>query len=427
MKKKPCKRTLIFTGGGTGGHIYPGLAVADELRIKNSDVRIVWIGSSRRDKVMVCAGKGENAVASVDAFIAIPAGKLRRYFSFRTLWDAFKVAAGFFVSFFYLIRIKPVALFSKGGFVSVMPCAAAKLLGIPVYTHECDVSPGLANRLNARFARRLLLSYEQSRAFFPKASPNAVSVTGNPVRPVFYTADKAKGAAFLGLTGKISKPVLLILGGSSGAHQINELVLQNLEWLCSRFIVVHQTGQGEDFKKACAAARTVNKNAIAGAKDELEFAESGQTAGSGRAAKSGSGAEVHPALYLCYDFIYADMPHVLALSDIVLSRAGANSLWECAVCAKPMVLLPLAGSGTRGDQIENAELFEKQNAAFVLNPREKDGKKLSGSLCSTLEKLQDVSLRRAMGNAAFELTGKQKAAQKIADILYTEVLQNDDV
>lgn len=399
MKKNPCKKTLIFTGGGTGGHIYPGLAVADELRIKKCDVRIVWIGSSKRDKAMVCAGKGENAVASVDAFIAIPAGKLRRYFSLRTLWDAVKVAAGFFVSLFYLIKIKPIALFSKGGFVSVMPCAAAKLLGIPVYTHECDVSPGLANRLNARFARRLLLSYEQSRAFFPKALPNSLSVTGNPVRPVFYAADKAKGAAFLGLTGKISKPVLLILGGSSGAHQINELVLQNLDWLCSRFIVVHQTGQGEDFKKACAALRTVNENA--------------------------TGA--HPLLYLCYDFIYADMPHVLALSDIVFSRAGANSLWECAVCAKPMVLLPLAGSGTRGDQVENAELFEKQNAAFMLKAREKDSEKLSASLRVVLQKLQDSCVRCAMGNAAFELTGKQKAAQKIADILYTEVLQNDGV
>jgi len=371
MKKKPCKRTLIFTGGGTGGHIYPGLAVADELRIKNSDVRIVWIGSSRRDKVMVCAGKGENAVASVDAFIAIPAGKLRRYFSLRTLWDAFKVAAGFFVSFFYLIRIKPVALFSKGGFVSVMPCAAAKLLGIPVYTHECDFTPGLATKINSIAAKRILVSYKETESFFKTAYRKKIIVTGNPVREAFYRASPERGRAFLNSSGN-TKPVLLVLGGSLGAVQINELVRENLDRLCASFFVVHQTGV---------------KNA-----DTVRHAD-----------------------YAQYPFLYSEMSDVIAASDIVLSRAGANSIWECAVLKKPLVLIPLTGSGTRGDQEDNARYFEERGAAVVLS-REKAN---SEELLHALEKLLSSEERRLMSENCAALVGCGKPSEKIAEIVYT--------
>ena len=375
-------KTVVFTGGGTGGHISPGLAVADELKTLDPDLRVVWFGSSSgRDKEMVCSNKNEFGLPSADSFVGIPSGKLRRYFSLNNVLDLFKVIAGFFVSLFYLAKIKPAALFSKGGFVSVPPCAAARFLHIPVYTHECDFSPGLATRINSRFASRILLSYEESRRFFPERMQSSLLVTGNPVRPVFYTADAQKGLLFLGLAHTKHKPILLVLGGSSGAHQINNLVFENLDWLCERFTVVHQTGRGDDFEKARALAE---------------------------------GAA--PCRYMPYDFIYSDMPDVLCACDIVFSRSGANTLWESAVCAKPMLLLPLAGSGTRGDQTENAARFEKRGAALVCDSL-KDGRSLSADIKSTLEKMCDAQFRLSMGKCALKAVGTEKSARKIADML----------
>ncbi|MGP1601568.1 UDP-N-acetylglucosamine--N-acetylmuramyl-(pentapeptide) pyrophosphoryl-undecaprenol N-acetylglucosamine transferase [Treponema sp.] len=395
---KKIVKTIVCTGGGTGGHIYPGLAVADELKERDTSVRIIWFGSSSgRDKDMVETNRNRRGLPSVDGFVGIPSGKLRRYFSLQNLFDLFKIAAGFFTALFYLKRIKPQAVFSKGGFVSVPPCAAAKVLGIPVYTHECDFSPGLATRLNSRFAKRILLSYEHSKCFFPAKLQSSLVVTGNPVRPVFYEADAARGRAFLDVeNAKSSKPLLLVLGGSSGARQINELIFKNLDWLCQHFIVVHQTGRGSDYEMAVSA--------------EFEAV---------RAAKH----------YLPYDFIYADMPHVIAACDIVFSRAGANSLWECAVCAKPMLLLPLSGAGTRGDQVENAAWFAGQGAALILEAQctsagadavsAKD--ELSASLRSNLTKMLESDFCLTMGKSARKAIGKEKSAQKIADILYGSI------
>lgn len=397
-------KTVVCTGGGTGGHIYPGLAVADELKERDPSVRIIWFGSSSgRDKDMVEANRNRRGLPSVDGFVGIPSGKLRRYFSLHNFFDLFKIAAGFFSALFYLKRIKPQAVFSKGGFVSVPPCAAAKVLGIPVYTHECDFSPGLATRLNSPFASRILLSYEQSKRYFSAEMQSLLSVTGNPVRPVFYEADALRGLAFLDVdTQHKTKPVLLVLGGSSGARQINDLIFKNIGWLCERFIVVHQTGRGSGYERALSA--------------EFEVL---------RAQKR----------YLPYDFIYADMPHVIAACDIVFSRAGANSLWECAVCAKPMLLLPLAGAGTRGDQVENAAWFAEQGAALILEaPSAITGTggvsaedELSAALQVQLTKMLDSDFRLAMGKSALKAAGKEKSAQKIADILYTGVLAKHDI
>ena len=236
------KTKIVFAGGGTGGHIYPGLAIADELRTiareQNTEIELYWFGNSK--------GMDKNIVeksGSVDHFCGIPSGKLRRYFSFSNFIDLFKVAAGFVVSFFMLLSIRPAVLFSKGGFVSVPPCIAARILGIPVFTHECDFTPGLATRINSRFATKILVSYEETKKFLSQNKINKTVVTGNTVRPVFYTADGKKGRDFIfGSEAKTEKPELLVLGGSLGAHQLNELVVNNLEWLKERFNVVHQCG-----------------------------------------------------------------------------------------------------------------------------------------------------------------------------------------
>lgn len=368
---------IVFAGGGTGGHIYPGLAVADELREiakeRGLDIRIFWLGNSKgMDRKLV------EKSASADKFIGIPSGKLRRYFSFRNFFDLFRIAGGFFASFFCLARIRPAVLFSKGGFVSVPPCLAARVLHIPVFTHECDFTPGLATRLNSRFASKILVSYSQTRDYFNKKTQTKVTVTGNPVRPVFYIADSRRGLDFLFGEGKNapSKPVLLVLGGSLGAHQLNELVVNNLDWLTGRFTVVHQCG-----------------------------------------AKDADFVPVRTESYLPYPFIYEQMPDVIACADIVLSRAGANTIWESSVLGKPSVLVPLCGSGTRGDQLDNARFFEESGAAFVLSGDSAS----SSNLRAALEKLLDNNTRRLMAEKSLALSAGKKPARLIADIIFDSI------
>jgi UDP-N-acetylglucosamine--N-acetylmuramyl-(pentapeptide) pyrophosphoryl-undecaprenol N-acetylglucosamine transferase len=376
--------TVVFAGGGTGGHIYPGLAVADELKAAaergGKTIRICWLGcSSGMDRTIVEKNVNKDGIKSADEFYGIPAGKLRRYFSFKNIADVFKISAGFFASLAVLIKLKPAVLFSKGGFVSVPPCAAAGILHIPVYTHECDFTPGLATKLNSRSAKHILLSYKETELYLKSTCRGKVIVTGNPVRPVFYSASAGKGMEFLEITEK-KKPILLVLGGSSGARQINELVRENIDWLCERYIVVHQTG----------------------IKNSADAEECGRTEKGG---------------YKPYPFIYTEMPDVIAAADVVLSRAGANSIWECAVLAKPLVLIPLCGQGTRGDQEDNARYFESHGAAVVLARENATSEKLRQSLSHLLSE----NIRALLSRACAELAGENRPAEKIAELLYNEI------
>lgn len=369
---------IVFTGGGTGGHIFPGLAVADELRQlyaeAGKDCRIIWIGSSKGMDRSIIEKSG-----SVDIFYGIPTGKLRRYFSLENLVDVFKIIGGCIASFFLLLKLRPEVVFSKGGFVSVPPCLAAGLLKIPVFTHECDFSPGLATKLNSRVAKKVLLSYPETASYFGQSFKGRLEVTGNPVRPIFYNTDKEKGRKFLNL--QEGKPVLLVLGGSSGARQINNLVLENLAYLTEHFQVVHQTG-GE---KAHFDESAIPQNI--------------------------SGTYKH------YGFIYSEMPDVLACADLVLSRSGANSLWECAVLGKAMVLVPLCGSGTRGDQVENARFFVDSGVALSLVGDEADSQHLQ----QALNKMLDADFRRKCSENALQLGAKTRPAKTIAEIVFAEI------
>lgn len=381
--------TVAFVGGGTGGHIYPGLAVADSLRQKfikaGRDVKIIWLGSlSKMDKEIVLNSVDKDGRACADKFYGVPSGKLRRYFSLQNFFDLFKIFFGFVCAFFILLKNRPAFLFSKGGFVSVPPCAAARLLGIKVYTHECDFTPGLATRINSKFASKVLLSYEETKEFFSNGTSPKFVVTGNPVRPAFYQADARLGLEFLGVTAaqKKAKPILLVMGGSLGAAQINELVWKNLSWLCERFIVVHQTGQ---------------KNAALLPSDLTEEEK----------------AAYHPCA-----FIYKEMPSVIACADIVLSRAGANSIWECASLKKPMVLVPLEGAGTRGDQVDNAEYFERRGAAIVLTK----SAMTETSVQSALSSMASAADRKKFAAACEAMLGQEKPSEKIAAILAEGIL-----
>ncbi len=368
---------VVFTGGGTGGHIFPGLAIAEVLASKISS-EIYWLGNSKGvDKSIV-----ESALTIPNLkFIGIPAGKLRRYFSLQNFIDIFKVFAGFMKSFFILRKLKPHFVFSKGGFVSVPPCAAAKLLKIPVITHECDFSPGLATKLNLKFAANILVSYPQTIQMLPKNIQEKAICTGNPVRLQFYSANAENGKTFI--NSKSSKPILLVLGGSLGAKQINNLIFESLEFLIEHFTVVHQTGEKNIEEAEAIKIKLVKTNS--------ECSEN----------------------YKPVAFIKKEMPDVLAASSIIVSRAGANSVWEAAAAGKPMILIPLGKESSRGDQIENAEFFALNGAAQVLKDEDVNAKNFKKMLNFFLEYPEKLKLAAQASRSL----AKEKPACIIADFL----------
>lgn len=363
--------TIAFTGGGTGGHIYPGLAVIERLKAR-IDCRVVWIGSDSGMDRSIVEGAGVE-------FVGIPSGRLRRYLTPRNLADSFRVLAGFFAARSALKKLRPAILFSKGGFVSVPPCYAASSLGIPVFTHESDYSPGLATRLNSRVAERVLTAYPQTAAALPPASRSAAAVVGNPIRAAFAAADPGRGRKFLGLGA--GDRVLIVLGGSQGALQVNELVASCLQLLCARYVVVHQTGSGWEDRSA-----------------ELV-----------RSAPAGR--------YLPYAYIRDELPDVMAAAEVVVGRSGAGTVWESAALGKPMILIPLAGQGTRGDQVENAAYFADAGAAVSLV----GSSATSEALAEAVRLVSGDDALRARMAAASLAAGRSDAAAAAADLIVERI------
>jgi UDP-N-acetylglucosamine--N-acetylmuramyl-(pentapeptide) pyrophosphoryl-undecaprenol N-acetylglucosamine transferase len=309
-------------------------------------------------------------------FYGIPSGKLRRYFSLRTISDFFKVIAGYFAARKLLKKQKPLLLFSKGGFVSVPPCAAASSLKIPVFTHESDFTPGLATKINARFVSRtggmVFTAYESTASFFPEAVRSRVKVSGNPVRSVFKTADPQKGRAFI--NAEKDARILLVLGGSQGALEINELIRETLDSLTAIYTVVHQTGPGHEWN--------------------LPQTEK----------------------YKHYPFIKEELPHIMAAAELIISRSGAG-IWEFSCLGKPMILIPLRGSGTRGDQVDNARYFEELGAAKVITGDDVNAQ----ALINTVEEIaRNDDKRNAMAEASAKI-GQREGASFIARTLAQEI------
>jgi UDP-N-acetylglucosamine--N-acetylmuramyl-(pentapeptide) pyrophosphoryl-undecaprenol N-acetylglucosamine transferase len=352
------RECIVVTGGGTGGHVYPVLAVLEEL----PSIRVVWIGSGSQLERRILEGRRLR-------YYGIPTGKLRRYFSLRNIVDLFKIVAGFFVSLLILLREKPKLVFSKGGYVSVPPVAAARLLGIPSLTHESDLRPGLATRINTRFVDRVLVSFPGSDRYFDERFRGKVIHTGNPIRKILLSGDAQKGRALFGCPA--NRRLLLVLGGSLGAASINRLVLGALESLRMDCFVVHQLG-------------------------------------SGQFDKSNVQSNYYPAAYF-----HDDLAHAFAAADLVLCRAGANTLWELAALGKPSVLIPLPRGSSRGDQIENADFFAEAGAAIVLQQEGLTPDRLAEVV---LHLLGNADKLERMGARALEL-GRPDAAGRIARLM----------
>lgn len=351
---------IAFTGGGTGGHVFPGLAVAEELAARGYS-RFLWIGSR--------GGMEEDLVKRAGiSYRGISSGKLRRYFSFRNFTDLFRIVAGYFQARRILKQERPDLLFSKGGFVSVPPVYAARSLGIPVFCHESDLDPGLATRISAGKASTLFVPYQQTREHLSARYGDKVVLSGNPVRRIFRSGDRERGRKMLGVPDGM--PVLVVLGGSSGAAQINDLLDPILPDLCRKCFVVHQMGDSGFRKKAIS--------------------------------------HYYPA-----PFFNEELADILAAADLSVSRAGAGALWELAVTRTPAVLIPLGTATSRGDQIRNARIFEQGGMAVVLDPELDDSGQLRSVILSLLENPDRLD---SMAKAAEDLAGIDSAGL-IADTL----------
>jgi len=299
---------VVLTGGGTAGHVVPNLAFADILAKKKYEV--TYIGSGGMEKALV-TDKGL-------PFLEVTTGKLRRELTLRNLLMPFKVLWGLVQSFMHLWRINPVFVFSKGGYVSVPVCLAAWALRIPCYSHESDLSPGLANKILQRFTKRFFYSFPQSKKFLP-ASAECV---GSPIRPEVFEADRSRGSEFLDWQGA-EGPVLFVVGGSLGSVKLNEAIKGAFGEIMQSFRVVHITGEGKDLGLSHSSYRS-------------------------------------------YPYLKKEYTDVLAASDFVLARAGANSIFEFLALKKPMLLMPLV-AGSRGDQVENAQSFAGNGWAHTLD------------------------------------------------------------
>lgn len=307
------KKTIVFTGGGTAGHVTPNLALIEKLDRAEWDIH--YIGTSGMEKDLLSQVSGVT-------YHEIESGKLRRYASLKTLTMPIHVQKGYHQAKRILKELKPAVLFSKGGYVSVPVVAAAK--GIcPVLTHESDYTPGLANKIDAHFADKVLVTFADT---VPFVRDGKGVHTGTPIRPELYRGSREKALSFTGLTG--SKPVLLVTGGSLGAVAVNVAVREALPELLKTFDVVHLCGKGK-------------------------LDESVAMPG-----------------YVQYEYIRDEMADLFALADVVVSRAGANAVFELLALHKPMLLLPLSAASTRGDQELNAAYFEKRGYARVLKADE---------------------------------------------------------
>lgn len=315
---------ILFTGGGTGGHVYPLVAVIRELRrmALQESLDLYYIGPA--DEF------GEILLRQEDVKIKnIPGGKIRRYFSLETLKDvSYKLPLDFIKGFYFLYKTKPALVFSKGGTGSVAVCYAAKLLGIPIFIHESDMSPGLSNRIVSKWARKIFISFPKTEFF----DLEKVIVTGNPIRKELLEGNPQEANNLFSVS--LEKPVILFSGGSQGAEFLDDFVLNVLSELIKKFEIVHIAGKN-DLKEIEAESQIIIT------KDFQKY--------------------YHPVGFLGEQ----EMKAVYAVADFIISRSGSSSIFEIAALGKPSIMVPLP-SAANNHQAKNAYAYAQTGAAEVI-------------------------------------------------------------
>ncbi len=319
-------KKVMFTGGGTAGHVTPNIALIDALK---DEFDICYVGSYNGIEKELIEKKGIR-------YHGISSGKLRRYFDLKNFGDIFRVIKGIFQAKKLIKQEKPDVVFSKGGFVSVPVVIGAKMRKVPVISHESDMTPGLANKLALPFATRVCTNFPETVKYLKGKGVH----TGTPIRSELFKGSRSKGLAFCGFSGQ--KPVILTVGGSTGAAALNVALHGALDTLLEKYDIVHLCGKGKADK-----------------------------------------AFDNKVGYVQIEYVNEEMADLLAMADVVISRAGANAICELLALKKPNLLIPLSVAASRGDQILNADSFEAQGYSMVLKEEDLTEKTL-------VEKLEEL-------------------------------------
>ncbi len=360
---------IVLVGGGTGGHFYPLIALAESLNLRQEKPDLYYFGPDAYDK--------DALLAQRIVFVPIPAGKKRKYFSLLNYIDAFKTLYGFFVALIKLYWIYPDVIVSKGGYTSVPVVLAAAFLRIPIIVHESDVKMGTANRLALRFARAVVIAYEDLAATIQHPR---MYVLGIPIRNALQSPMSSNAKELFGITQDL--PVILVIGGSQGAERINGFLLDSLDELLPSYTVIHQTGKSH-YDVCVRAADTL----VSDEKMRSRY---------------------HPYAFLNE----VQMNDVYNLASIVISRAGSNSMYEIALHGKPSIIIPIPEEISH-DQRANAYAFARTGGAVVI-----EEKNMSDNLLlSEIDRImQDTQLYTEMAAAA-QAFGKTDTAESMGTLI----------
>lgn len=335
------KIKIMFTGGGSGGHVTPSLPLIQAFQSLGAE--IFYVGSEKGIERSLIKPLGV-------PYYVVTTGKLRRYWSWQNFLTPFQLIGGIAKSFFLCCRLKPNIVFSKGGFVALPVVIGAWLNRVPVVIHESDLSPGLANRLSFPFAKLVYVTFPVTTYYFKNKAK--VVVTGMPIRQFLFQGNRCEGLKFCGFSKE--KPVLLVMAGGLGSVAINDSIRRLVKPLTEKFQVIHLCGKG----------------------------------------KLDTHVENSPG-YRQFEYLREALGDVLACADVVISRAGATSIYELLGLGKPHILLPLSRQASRGDQIENAEYFSKQGLSTVLYSEEFSDEKLLQTIFVSYENLETMKNKLA--------------------------------
>lgn len=348
-------KKIVMTGGGTAGHVTPNIALFDSLQKDGYEIH--YIGSYEGIEKGLIEDKKI-------PYYGISSGKFRRYRSWKNLTDPFRVLHGFFQARRLLGRIRPNVVFSKGGFVSVPVVMAAKTRHIPVIIHESDLTPGLANKLAMPSATKVCCNFPETLPYLPKEK---AVLTGSPIRQELLHGNKQAAKDFCGFTGDL--PILMVMGGSIGSVYINNAIRGCIDTLLTKYQIIHLCGKG---------------NIDESLKDKKGYAQ--------------------------FEYISENLPDLFAAADLVVARAGANSICELLALHKPNILIPLSRNASRGDQILNANSFAKQGFSAVLEEEEVTSEKLMATI-------DDVMAHRSKYIDAMKNSGQMNAIETITGLI----------
>lgn len=365
-------KKIVFTGGGTGGHIFPLISIAREMRVLEKNLNLIYIGPTTEFDNTYLEGEGFQ-------IYKIFAGKIRRYFSFKNIIDILKIPIGFIQSFFILFFKAPDFIFSKGGFGSFPVVLAGWFLKIPIFIHESDVVPGLSNRILSKFAKKILVSFPKTD-YFPLKK---MIYVGNPIRKELLNGNREEAISNFKLRG--GQPIILILGGSQGAKPINEKIISFLPHLLKEFEIIHQVGE-RNYKEH---------------KKEIEANYSKELLGN----------------YHIIGFLKEkQLANVFAVSDLIINRSGSGSIFEIAATGKPSILIPLPNSA-QNHQLRNAYAFAANGAAIILE----EGNLTLNLFMKTLEHLFSYPNKLENMSSLAKKFSKINASKEIAELILKEV------